>query len=191
MVDVESIRNTIRQSVNRITGIAPSDIQDASDYRADLGLDSLSALEVMVDIEYAYKIKVSEERFQSIRTVETRSSPCRNTWAPLKRNQRPRNTRLHPIRWPESPSSRPQCSRGLFVRALRAVGQVELCERVPHEAGSVDPRPSSGSTRRVLPMPADGVATAPDVAAARALSERLVPLAETRVCRLERRGLRP
>jgi acyl carrier protein len=70
MVDVESIRNTIRQSVNRITGIAPSDIQDASDYRADLGLDSLSALEVMVDIEYAYKIKVSEERFQSIRTVE-------------------------------------------------------------------------------------------------------------------------
>ena len=70
MVDVESIRNTIRQSVNRITGIAPSEIQDTSDYRADLGLDSLSALEVMVDIEYAYKIKVSEERFQSIRTVE-------------------------------------------------------------------------------------------------------------------------
>ena len=70
MVDVDSIRNTIRQSVNRITGISPSEIHDVSDYRADLGLDSLSALEVMVDIEYAYKIKVSEERFQSIRTVE-------------------------------------------------------------------------------------------------------------------------
>lgn len=70
MIDAESIRNTIRQSVNRITGIAPSDIQDTSDYRVDLGLDSLSALEVMVDIEYAYKIKVTEERFQSIRTVQ-------------------------------------------------------------------------------------------------------------------------
>lgn len=70
MIDVENIRNTIRQSVNRITGVSPSEIQDTSDYRADLGLDSLSALEVMVDIEYAYKIKVSEERFQSIRTVE-------------------------------------------------------------------------------------------------------------------------
>jgi acyl carrier protein len=69
MVDVESIRNSIKQSVNRITGIAPSEIEDSSDYRTDLGLDSLSALEVMVDIEYAYKIKVSEERFQSIRTV--------------------------------------------------------------------------------------------------------------------------
>ena len=69
MVDVESIRDTIRQSVNRITGIAPSEIHDTSDYRNDLGLDSLSALEVMVDIEYAYKIKVSEERFQTIHTV--------------------------------------------------------------------------------------------------------------------------
>jgi acyl carrier protein len=70
MADIDSIRNTIRQSVNRITGIAPSEIQDTSDYRHDLGLDSLSALEVMVDIEYAYKIKVSEERFQSIKTVQ-------------------------------------------------------------------------------------------------------------------------
>lgn len=69
MADIESIRNSIRQSVNRITGIAPAEIQDSSDYRTDLGLDSLSALEVMVDIEYAYRIKVSEERFQSIRTV--------------------------------------------------------------------------------------------------------------------------
>ncbi|MEX1129038.1 MAG: acyl carrier protein [Vicinamibacterales bacterium] len=70
MVEAESIRNTIRQSVNRITGIAPGEIQDVSDYRADLGLDSLSALEVLVDIEYAYKIKLGEERFQAIRTVE-------------------------------------------------------------------------------------------------------------------------
>ena len=70
MVDTESIRNTIRQSVNRITGVAPAEIHDTSDYRVDLGLDSLSALEVMVDIEYAYKIKVSEERFQTIRTVQ-------------------------------------------------------------------------------------------------------------------------
>lgn len=66
----EEIRNTIRQSVNRITGIAPSDIQDASTYRDDLGLDSLSMLELTVDIEYAFKIKVPEERLQTIKTVE-------------------------------------------------------------------------------------------------------------------------
>ena len=70
MIDVEQIRNTVRQSVNRITGIAPNEIHDTSDFRRDLGLDSLSALEVMVDVEYAFKIKVPEERLQSIQTVQ-------------------------------------------------------------------------------------------------------------------------
>ena len=70
MVDSEKIRDTIRQSVQRITGIATTDVQDSSNYRKDLGLDSLSALEVIVDIEYAFKIKVSEEHLQSIETVQ-------------------------------------------------------------------------------------------------------------------------
>jgi acyl carrier protein len=66
---VEEIRDIVRQSVTRVTGIAPGEIDDASSYRDALGLDSLSALEVMVDIEYAFKIKVPEERMQSIKTV--------------------------------------------------------------------------------------------------------------------------
>lgn len=70
MSDVDQIRDTIRSSVNRITGVAPADINDSSSYRDDLGLDSLSALEVMVDIEYAFKIKVPEERIQTIQTVQ-------------------------------------------------------------------------------------------------------------------------
>ena len=70
MTDSNLIRETIRQSVNRITGIAPSEILDTSRYRADLGLDSLAALEVVVDVEYAFKIKVPEERIQAIETVQ-------------------------------------------------------------------------------------------------------------------------
>ena len=70
MTDVNQIRETIRDSVTRITGIAPGDIQDSSNYRQDLGLDSLSALEVVVDVEYAFKIKVAEERIQTIQTVQ-------------------------------------------------------------------------------------------------------------------------
>jgi len=66
----DEIRQKIRQSVNRITGISPADIQDTSTYRDDLGLDSLSMLELTVDIEYAFKIKVPEERLQTIKTVE-------------------------------------------------------------------------------------------------------------------------
>ena len=70
MVEPEKIRDTIRESVQRITGIASTAVQDSSNYRKDLGLDSLSALEVIVDIEYAFKIKVSEEHPKSIETVQ-------------------------------------------------------------------------------------------------------------------------
>jgi acyl carrier protein len=70
MADPNLIRETIRQSVNRITGISPNEILDSSRYRADLGLDSLAALEVVVDVEYAFKIKVPEERIQTIETVQ-------------------------------------------------------------------------------------------------------------------------
>jgi acyl carrier protein len=66
----DEIRTAIRQSVNRITGIAAEEIQDSSSYRNDLGLDSLSMLELTVDIEYAFKIKVPEERLQTIKTVD-------------------------------------------------------------------------------------------------------------------------
>ncbi len=67
--DADSIRQTIHASVNRITGIEPAEIHDSSTFREDLGLDSLSALEVMVDIEYAFKIRVPEERLDGVKTV--------------------------------------------------------------------------------------------------------------------------
>lgn len=67
--DADSIRQAIHTSVNRITGIAPAQIHDASTFREDLGLDSLSALEVIVDIEYAFKIRVPEERLEAVKTV--------------------------------------------------------------------------------------------------------------------------
>jgi 1-acyl-sn-glycerol-3-phosphate acyltransferase/nucleoside-diphosphate-sugar epimerase len=62
-----------------------------------------------------------------------------------------------------------------FVRALQAVPEVELCERLPHDAARLDPSALERFDTLVYSaLPAGGVATAPDVAAARALSERLV-----------------
>lgn len=68
-MNADAIRSAIVASVTRITGIAPEDIHDSSTYRDDLGLDSLSVLELTVDLEYAFKIKVPEERLNSIVTV--------------------------------------------------------------------------------------------------------------------------
>lgn len=69
-MQVEEIRDKIKQSISRITGIGVDEIQDGSSYRNDLGLDSLSMLELTVDIEYAFKIKVPEERLAEIKTVQ-------------------------------------------------------------------------------------------------------------------------
>jgi acyl carrier protein len=68
-MNADEIRTAIRKSVNRITGVAPDDIHDSSSYREDLGLDSLSMLELTVDIEYTFKIKVPEERLATLKTV--------------------------------------------------------------------------------------------------------------------------
>ena len=66
----EEIRGIVRQSVIRVTGNAAGEIDDASSYREALGLDSLSALEIMVDVEYAFKIKIPEERMQEIKSID-------------------------------------------------------------------------------------------------------------------------
>jgi acyl carrier protein len=70
MNDADSIRQKIQQSVHRIAGVAVADIRDSSNFREDLGLDSLSALEVMVEIEYAFRIKIPVDRLEHIRTVQ-------------------------------------------------------------------------------------------------------------------------
>jgi acyl carrier protein len=63
------IRQAIQESVHRIAGVSTGDIHDSSAFREDLGLDSLSALEVIVDIEYAYKIRVPPQRLEGVKTV--------------------------------------------------------------------------------------------------------------------------
>jgi 1-acyl-sn-glycerol-3-phosphate acyltransferase/nucleoside-diphosphate-sugar epimerase len=62
-----------------------------------------------------------------------------------------------------------------FLRELRAAPNVEQCERVTHEAGRLEPAAFERFDTLVYSaLPAHGVATAPDVDAARAMSERLV-----------------
>jgi 1-acyl-sn-glycerol-3-phosphate acyltransferase/nucleoside-diphosphate-sugar epimerase len=62
-----------------------------------------------------------------------------------------------------------------FLRALRTAPQVERAERVPHQAGAIDPAALEPFDTLVYsPLPPAGRTAAPDVAAARALSERLI-----------------
>lgn len=69
-MDTQEIKATIKQSISRVTGIPAENITDTASYEEDLGLDSLSILEIAVDVESHYKFHASDEELTSIRTVE-------------------------------------------------------------------------------------------------------------------------
>jgi acyl carrier protein len=68
-MDATAIRDNIKQSIARITGIPPDQIGDNASYEKDLGLDSLAMLEVAVDAEMCFRVKIPDERLPHIRSV--------------------------------------------------------------------------------------------------------------------------
>jgi acyl carrier protein len=69
-MDVEVIRTKIKETISRVTGIDVESIADAASYETDLGLDSLSILEISVEVENQFKFHASDEEMSSLRTVE-------------------------------------------------------------------------------------------------------------------------
>ncbi len=70
MVDIETIRTKIKQAISQVTGIKPEVISDSTSYTEDLGLDSLSILEITVSVESQFKFQATDEELAAIRTVE-------------------------------------------------------------------------------------------------------------------------
>jgi acyl carrier protein len=68
-MDATAIRDNIKQSIARITGIPLNQIADDASYDKDLGLDSLAMLEVAVDAEMCFRVKIPDERLPHIRSV--------------------------------------------------------------------------------------------------------------------------
>jgi acyl carrier protein len=69
-MDIEVIRAKVKGSINRVTGIEAGTISDTASYDVDLGLDSLSILEIAVDVETQFKFQASDEELSAIHTVE-------------------------------------------------------------------------------------------------------------------------
>jgi acyl carrier protein len=69
-MNVEEITTTVKNSIARITAIDPSDISDHASYKDDLGLDSLTILEIAVDAEYQFQVKLSDDDLGEIQTVD-------------------------------------------------------------------------------------------------------------------------
>ena len=69
-MDCQEIRTRIKTSISNVTGIGMTEIRDDSSYVDDLGLDSLSILEIIVDVEAQFDIDAPEEELKAIRTID-------------------------------------------------------------------------------------------------------------------------
>jgi acyl carrier protein len=69
-MDTAEIRRRVKQAIAKVSKIDPSEITDDASYREDLGLDSLSILETIVEVQSCFKIPdTPESEFLEIRTV--------------------------------------------------------------------------------------------------------------------------
>ncbi|MCB1037072.1 MAG: acyl carrier protein [Acidobacteria bacterium] len=68
-MNAEEIRKKIKEIISNVTGIPASEIDDGASYREDLDLDSLSLLEIGVDVDYEFKLGLPEEDLQTLQTI--------------------------------------------------------------------------------------------------------------------------
>ncbi|MEM9555034.1 MAG: phosphopantetheine-binding protein [Acidobacteriota bacterium] len=64
------VREKVKEIIANATGIDASSIADNAHFLDDLDLDSLSLLEIGVDVDYEFRLGVPEERLQSLQTIQ-------------------------------------------------------------------------------------------------------------------------
>lgn len=63
------IANRVQEIVARVLGIAPDRVADKADFVADLGASSLDLVELIMAIEDAFSIEISDSAAERILTV--------------------------------------------------------------------------------------------------------------------------
>jgi len=69
-MEADEIRRRIKHIISNIANIPPDEIPDAASYRSDLGLDSLSALEVVINVEAEFKVQLPEYEANEVESVD-------------------------------------------------------------------------------------------------------------------------
>ena len=69
-MSTDEIRANLKRSIAKITSIGFDEIPDHASYKDDLQLDSLTILEIAVDAEYQFQVKLSDDDLGEIRTVD-------------------------------------------------------------------------------------------------------------------------
>jgi len=69
-MEAAEVRAKVKEIISNVTNIPVEEIGDRDSYREDLNLDSLSLLEIGVDVDYEFKLGLPEEEMQGIETVQ-------------------------------------------------------------------------------------------------------------------------
>lgn len=65
----QDISTKVKAIIANVANLDPAEIADNASFVDDLGLDSLSLLEIGVDVDYEFRLGVPEEDLQKLRTV--------------------------------------------------------------------------------------------------------------------------
>lgn len=67
--EITEIRSRIKQIIANVAGLDPARIGDEAKLRDELKLDSLSLLEIGVDVDLAFKLELPDERYKEIDSI--------------------------------------------------------------------------------------------------------------------------
>lgn len=68
-MEAREIRDKIKQIIANIAGLNAERIDDGASLRDELKLDSLSLLEIGVDVDLAFKLELPDERYKGINSI--------------------------------------------------------------------------------------------------------------------------
>jgi acyl carrier protein len=67
--DATEIRARVKQIIANVSGLDPARIGDEAKLRDELKLDSLSLLEIGVDVDLAFKLELPDEQYKEIDSI--------------------------------------------------------------------------------------------------------------------------
>lgn len=69
-MEVMEIKAKVKEIIANVTSIDPDSIEDGASFTQEMGLDSLSLLEVGVDVDYEFKLELPEESMRGLDSVD-------------------------------------------------------------------------------------------------------------------------
>lgn len=70
VLDTEKLGRDLKKIISEIAGVRVSAIENSTDLRGDLGIDSFSAIEILVAIEQRYGIVLNKSQVFNVKTFK-------------------------------------------------------------------------------------------------------------------------